>query len=233
MSDFLPEVIMDEAIQDSEEEDITDREVVKVDREVVKSAIVEGDIFVDKTREASTSEIVVIKEVIEEKTPPTPPPSPKKVKEVKTRKKRVMTEEHKAKLALAREKALAKRRENAARKKEIKQLHKEEEEQKFQQLKHRVRPNKTAKEEEVMESSGVIEEEVKKELKKTNKNYTQEDLDNAVLNGIMKYEVIRKDRKKKKQEVKELSKHEESVRQQVRQIINKPVEDYNYFDNCY
>lgn len=232
MSDFLPEVIMDEAIQDSEEENITDREVEKVDREVVKSAIVEGDIFVDKTREASTSQVVVIKEVIEEKTPPTPTPtepSPKKVKEVKTRKKRVMTEEHKAKLALAREKALAKRRENAARKKEIKELHKEEEEQKFQQLKHRVRPKK----EKVIESSGVIEEEVKKELKKTNKNYTQEDLDNAVLNGIMKYEVIRKDRKKKKQEQKELSKHEESVRQQVRQIINKPVEDYNFFDNCY
>lgn len=227
MADFLPEVIMDDAttsLSDSEDtiEEITD---IKVEE---KNVIQEEDIFVDKTPKKN----LVIKEVVEDETPP-PSPKVKQVKEVKTRKKRVMTEEHKAKLALAREKALAKRRENSARKKEIKQLHKEEEEQKYQQLKQRVRPNKTAKEEKVIESSGVIEEEVKKELKKTNKNYTQEDIDNAVLNGIMKYEVIRKDRKKKKQEQKELNHHEEKVRQQVRQIINKPVEDYNFFDNCY
>jgi len=223
MADFLPEVIMDDAttsLSDSEDtiEEITD---IKVEE---KNVIQEEDIFVDKTPKKN----LVIKEVVEDETPP-PSPKVKQVKEVKTRKKRVMTEEHKAKLALAREKALAKRRENSARKKEIKQLHKEEEEQKYQQLKQRVRP----KQEKVIESSGVIEEEVKKELKKTNKNYTQEDIDNAVLNGIMKYEVIRKDRKKKKQEQKELNHHEEKVRQQVRQIINKPVEDYNFFDNCY
>lgn len=227
MADFLPEVIMDDAttsLSDSEEtiEEITE---IKVEE---KNVIQEEDIFVDKTPKKN----LVIKEVVEDEPPATPPPSPK-AKQVKTRKKRVMTEEHKAKLALAREKALAKRRENAARKKEIKQLHKEEEEQKYQQLKQRVRTNKTAKQEKVIESSGVIEEEVKKELKKTNKNYTQEDLDNAVLNGIMKYEVIRKERKKKKQEQKELNNHEEKVRQQVRQIINKPVQDYNFFDNCY
>tara|TARA_R100000951_G_scaffold91602_1_gene79973 strand:- start:1574 stop:2239 length:666 start_codon:yes stop_codon:yes gene_type:complete len=221
MADFIPEIIMDDAISDSEDsiEETTDIKVVE------KSAIVEGDIFVDKTPKKN----LVIKEVAVVDTPATPPPSPK-AKQVKTRKKRVMTEEHKAKLSLAREKALAKRRENAARKKEIKLLHKEEEEQKFQQLKQRVRK---PKQEKIMESSGVIEEEVKKELKKTNKNYTQEDLDNAVLNGIMKYEVIRKDRKKKKQEAKEINNHEEKVRQQVRQIINKPIPDYNYFDNCY
>ena len=221
MADFLPEVIMDDAVSDSEEtiEEITD---IKVEE---KNVIQEEDIFVDKTPKKN----LVIKEVVEDETPKTPPPSPK-AKQVKTRKKRVMTEEHKAKLALAREKALAKRRENAARKKEIKQLHKEEEELKYQQLKQRVRK---PKQEKVIESSGVIEEEVKKELKKTNKNYTQEDLDNAVLNGIMKYEVIRKDRKKKKQEQNTLNNHEEKVRQQVRQIINKPVQDYNFFDNCY
>lgn len=225
MSDFIPEVIMDEnensgSDNESDKEETID-EITDI-KTPEKNKIQEEDIFVDKKKKLE------IKEVIEE-IPQTPRPAPKK-----ERKKRVMTEEHKQKLALAREKALAKRRENAARKKEIKQLEKEAEEQKYQELKEKVRPQK--KKEVIKETSGFIHEEekrVEKELKKVNKNYTQEDLDQAVLNGIMKYDSLRKERKKKKQEQKDLNKHEEQVKKKIQQVINQPVQDYNFFDNCY
>ena len=70
MSDFLPEVIMDDAttsLSDSESiEEITD---IKVEE---KNTIQEEDIFVNKDK-------LVIKEVVEEQPPPKP-------KEVKTKK---------------------------------------------------------------------------------------------------------------------------------------------------
>ncbi len=172
MSDFIPEVIMNEEPEEENDSDNgeTIDEITDIKTEE-KNKIQEDDIFVDKKKKLE------IKEVIEEV------PEPLKEPVKKPRKKRVMTEEHKQKLALAREKALAKRRENSARKKEIKALEKEAEEQKYQSLKEKVRPQKK---EVIKDTSGFLEEEAKRELKKVNKNYTQEDLDQAVLSGIMK-----------------------------------------------
>tara|TARA_R100000951_G_C2625645_1_gene175891 strand:+ start:496 stop:1200 length:705 start_codon:yes stop_codon:yes gene_type:complete len=234
MADFLPEVIVEEtnkqvALKESETESEDDYV------EEVQVKIQEDDIFT--TKEAVVSEA---KEIVEE---------PLKIKEVidkvdkpiKVKKKRVMSEDHKAKLAQAREKALATRRANAARKKEIKQLEKEEEEQKYNSLKNRVQKKvvvsepiqkETPQEEEdnikYIETKGVVRP-------KKERGYTKEELDDAVLTGIMKYDTLRKSRKKKKQEDQSVEAKERKVKEQIANAVNHSIAEdpYNFFDNCY
>ncbi len=69
-------------------------------------------------------------------------PEPEPVQSKPVKKKRVMTEEHKKKLALAREKALATRRKNAQLKKEEKQLKKQIKENELNELREKVKPKK-------------------------------------------------------------------------------------------
>ncbi len=221
MADFLPEVIETEPEALKENQESEEEEDDYVDEVQVK--IQEEDIFnKEEVKEEVVEEPLKIKEVIDK---PEKPEKPKKEK-----KKRVMTEEHKQKLALAREKALATRRANAARKKEIKQLQKEEEEQKYNQLKSRVRKEPA----EVKP----IKEEIKKETIKVEKEvqgYSKKELDDAVLSGIMKYDSLRKARKKKKQEEQSIEAKEERVKQHIAKAVNHSIQEdpYNFFDNCY
>ncbi len=221
MADFLPEVIETETEALKENQESEEEEDDYVDEVQVK--IQEEDIFnKEEVKEEVVEEPLKIKEVIDK---PEKPEKPKKEK-----KKRVMTEEHKQKLALAREKALATRRANAARKKEIKQLQKEEEEQKYNQLKSRVRKEPA----EVKP----IKEEIKKETIKVEKEvqgYSKKELDDAVLSGIMKYDSLRKARKKKKQEEQSIEAKEERVKQHIAKAVNHSIQEdpYNFFDNCY
>lgn len=140
---------------------------------------------------------------------------------VKQRKKRPpMTEEHKAKLKLAREKALATRRANAKEKKELKDLEKRAKQKKKDDLKKYVEGDEPKQEK-------VIEKHVTPEV----------DVEKAVLDGIMKYESIRKQRKKKKQEEMVVKNDEEKVKKQINHALQQNTPLYygqqGYFDNCF
>ena len=116
----------------------------------------------------------------------------KLTKKGKPRKKRPpMSEEHKAKLALAREKAMAARKKKAQERKENKALETEEKELLKKQKVKRV---KKLKEEVEDNDVGSKIDPPKKE-----QSFTKQDLEEAQLQAIMNYEKIRKSRKAEKQ----------------------------------
>ena len=179
-----------------------------------------------------------IKEVVEE-TQPSPPtkmtkaeifdiPSPKQdkpKKEKKERKKRPpMSEEHKEKLKKAREKALEIRRRNAKEKKEMKELEKRAKQKKKDNLKKFVEGETETDNEP---KTKIVEKVIKQDI----------DVEKAVLDGIMKYETIRKSRKKKKEEEKQLQREKEQLKKQINNAVQPQGAVYHgqhgYFDNCF
>jgi len=153
-------------------------------------------------------------------------PNVKLTKKGKPRKKRPpMTEEHKAKLALAREKAMEARKKKAQEKKETKALEMEEKEllkkqkvKRVKQLKEEVEDNKD------MSRIDIIKKE---------QTFTKKDLEEAQLQAIMNYEKIRKSRKAEKQERLKKEAEQEALKAQLRRAVAPPQQEYNPFQNCY
>ena len=148
-------------------------------------------------------------------------PNVKLTKKGKPRKKRPpMSEEHKAKLALAREKAMESRKKKAQEGKENKALETEEKELLKKQKVKRVNQ---------------LKEEVLEEPTKINKesSFSKKDLEDAQLQAIMNYEKIRKQRKEKKRIEQEKNKEEEMLKAQLRQAVAPPKQEYNPFSGCY
>jgi hypothetical protein len=136
-----------------------------------------------------------------------------------------MTEEHKAKLALAREKAMEARKKKAQEKKETKALEIEEKEllkkqkvKRVKQLKEEVEDNKD------MSRNDIIKKE---------QTFTKKDLEEAQLQAIMNYEKIRKSRKAEKQERLKKEAEQEALKAQLRRAVAPPQQEYNPFQNCY
>lgn len=169
-------------------------------------------------------------------------PKVKKVNEKKTKKKRVLSEEHKAKLALARQKALEVRRANSKQKKEMKELTKLKKQQELERLREETGTKKTTPKKVVdtpIASGSALEpsppsmvEQPKSQPVSIPKQpsqkigYSQEDLEKATLNAIMGYEKIRKKRKEvKKQEQKERV-EQEALKKQLREITTKQKPTY-------
>jgi len=152
-----------------------------------------------------------------------------KIVEKKTRKKRPpMSEEHKEKLRLAREKALETRRRNAQEKKEMKELEKKAKQKKKEELKKYVN-------DEPVEKPKPVEKEIIREVKEVS-SITKKDLEEAQLEAIMKYEAIRKQRKKEKQEKEREQKEKDKVKQQINNMVKPNKVFYGqqgYFDNCF
>jgi hypothetical protein len=136
---------------------------------------------------------------------------PKKKLTKSGRPRKPMTEEHKQKLALAREKANAKRKYLAdqrkkakAMEKETKELMKKKKEKEYHKLKKEV---EEPVDEETEESNPNFVYEKKESVHKPQVQYlglTKEDLDKSHLNAILKVEAMRKERKaekKKKQQI--------------------------------
>ena len=185
-----------------------------------------------------------VKEVSEVETPPEPidnifedPPS--LTKSGKPRKKRKpLTEEHKAKLAQARLKATAARRRKAAEKKELKEMEKKE--------KELLKKQKLKKLNELEKSLGETPSEIKVEKPVEEKSvaekpkpktpqslFSQADLDEAVFNGISAYEKVRKERKAKKKQEEAKAQEQEKVKQTLINAI-APKKVYNpYAGICY
>lgn len=147
------------------------------------------------------------------------------------KKKRVLTEEHKAKLALARVKAMETRKRNIAEKKELKELEKRAKEKKKRELKRYVEDE--TEQQEVKEKVPVVEKVIEKVVEKRPKSptITKKDLEDAQLEAIIKYEALRKERKKKKLEQQKIESEKEVVRQTIKKALTR--NDADYWNNCF
>jgi len=194
--DCLPDISMEEV------EEVLKEPVDNNIKEVIDDEDDNEDLMVElekpKLSQAQIFQTPIIKKVIEPK------------------KKRVLTEEHKAKLAVAREKALATRRANAAIKKETKDLEK------------KVKTNKLNKlRKEADEPIDDVEQEVPKPInpiQSMQSNISQKDLEAVALNAIIGHEKIRKARKQKKKEAEEVIYQQNLLKQQLSNVMNnKPI----------
>jgi hypothetical protein len=225
--DFLPEVKMDFIPSDDEsvhpeteesnpnmqyEDEEEKKEEIIVDP-VKKSDTINPEEIFSLNEEEKKNIQEQVKEVSFE-------PNVKLTKKGKPFKKRPpMSEAHKLKLKAAREKAMATRKAKAAVRKEDKLL-----EKKNQEL------LRTKKKKEVEK----LEKEVNNELptpKPSPEGYGV-DVEKAVLDGIAKYEVLRKQRKKEKQETLKKQKEDNEMKEKLRRAI-APSKPFNPYANCY
>ncbi len=156
---------------------------------------------------------------------------PVKEKPVKEKKKRKpMSEEHKQKLALAREKAMIVRKAKAEEKKKMKALDTEEKELLKTQKIKRVKKLK-----EDVDSDDVEVPKSKPSPSVGITTFTKKDLEDAQYEAIMKYDAVRKQRKKEKKEAEMV----ERDKQKMLNTIQKATGSYSYrdgsnrWDNCY
>ena len=229
--DYLPEVKMDFIPSDEdeneedninieiedfdEEKDISQEEIQKkqdqVEDIVPKAKSKREDMKVEDIFNMPNKDGVIIND-----------PNVKLTKKGKPRKPRPpMTEAHKEKLKLAREKAMASRKAKAEERKVAKQLDNEEKELLKKQKAKRVQKLKEE-----------IEEDTPPKETKKSVLFSKEDLEEAQLQAIMNYEKIRKSRKAEKQERLKKEKQEEAIKNQIRRAV-APPQEYNPFSGCY
>ena len=187
-------------------DDVDDQEQMAVEPEVIKQ-----DIIFDTE---------------ETKAPP------KLTKNGKVRKP--MSQEHKEKLKIAREKGAVVRKQKQLEREEErsfaneeKELLKKKKKKDFEKLKMEV--------EEPIESNDK-EQATTNKVKNNQKTFTQKDLEDASLDAIIKYETIRKERKKKKQEEQLIKNQREEIKNKLQnnQPIQRKYRDgSNRYDFCY
>tara|TARA_R100000805_G_C3581873_1_gene85480 strand:+ start:140 stop:868 length:729 start_codon:yes stop_codon:yes gene_type:complete len=211
----------DEIVEDDEPlvPEITTREKIKQD-----------DMFVNEIKKETKNVKVKIEDkpkvnvvkpvVVEDK--PLETPQVKPVKPVK--KKRVMSEAQKQKLAEARKKALEVRKAKAQQRKAEKDLIQQEKE-----LTKKVRQKKVEKMKDEI-ANGVVDNVVETKQVSNTTMFTKEDLDKAVLNGIAGYEKIRKAQKKEKKEAQA----EEERKKKIFNTISKAVDpELDMWGHCF
>lgn len=227
---FEPEV------SDAVEEDITllagareDLDMPMDMPEVIEhEEIVENDIFDLKMKE-QIEEPVIVDEPEPLPTPkPKPLPKPQTKQTKKTKTGRKLSDEHRAKLALAREKALATRRKNAEERKKMKEIEKQTKE---------LKKKKAQKDLKQLEDE-VINDKPQTIMKDTSypaSMITRKDLEEAQLDAIMKYEAIRKARKEEKKKKKMIDDQKKELQKKIQgygardnngRLLNK-------WDRCY
>jgi hypothetical protein len=157
---------------------------------------------------------------------PADEPEAKPTKVKKPRKP--MSEDHKEKLALAREKAMLSRKAKAIERKKMKELENEEKELLKTQKVKRVQKLK----EEVND-----EKPVETTVPTKTTGLTRKDLEEAQLEAIMKYEAIRKQRKEEKKQAKIIEEGKAKMLNQINRATGGVSYRYrdgsNRFDNCF
>ncbi len=241
--DFLPQVKMDFIPSDDEseveekiddvvddfdaEKDITQTEGSQGQEEIVEQVV---EKIVPKAK--SKREDMKVEEIFNMPNNVVVNTNVKLTKKGVPRKKRPpMTEEHKQKLALAREKAMASRKKKAQDKKDAKALEKQEKELLKKQKVKRVQQLK-----EEVEDDIDIYDKTTKPIKQTIKEqiFSKKDLEDAQLQAIMNYEKIRKSRKAEKKIKQEKEREQEALKAQLRRAVAPPQQEYtNPFQNCY
>jgi len=217
---FEPEIIDEPLPEDTVSE--VEGLPIEVPEVIEREQIVENDIFDLKLQDDKQKEIIINEE------PPTPKPQAKQT-QAKQKEKRRLSDEHRAKLALAREKALETRRRNAEEKKKMKEI-----ETKTKELKKK----KAVKDLEQLEDEVVNADKSQPVISTTvqqNVMFTKKDLEDAQLQAIMNYETIRKARKEEK-------KKQQMIEQQKKDL-QKKIQGYgardangrliNRWDACY
>lgn len=239
MAQFLPEVKMDFIPSDDED---PEEEGVSLQVNDVEESNIEENIIPEVKKKSEDMNVNDIFNMPDNTSPINASRSsteakPNLTKKGKPRKKRPpMSEEHKAKLKVARDKALAVRRKNAAEKKELKDLQKEEKDLiKKNQIKKVNKLKKEVGEEEEPPTPEPFKEPVKREASYPTSTITKKDLEDAQLEAIIKYETIRKQRKKEKQERMKHENEQKMVRETLMRAV-APQKNYktnNPFGNCY
>jgi hypothetical protein len=213
-----PPIPQQETILIDEEGEISDEDVMPdvKPREIID----QKEIFVNKKVKININD---------EEIPLTIQPVKKEKK-----KRKPMTEEHKKKLALARDKANATRKANALRRKADKDLDNEE-----------IELTKKIKQKRVQKMKQMVEDKptptrpqpiARPTLKPTPApapmGFSQDDLNKAVIEGIAGYEIMRKERKEVKKKKNEIDQH----KQKVFNTINKAVSgnpELDQWSNCF
>jgi hypothetical protein len=223
---FAPEEVIDEDsdiistdINGEAEEELS--LPVSMPEVIERKEIVENDIFDNINPSLNgLNEDLIINEIHDE-----PPPAPKPRK--KTGRK--LSEEHAAKLALAREKALATRRKNAEEKKRMKEI-----ENKTKELKKK----KAVKELEELKDEVDNDKPVKSTPSVNQQSvnmFSKKDLEDAQLEAIIKYETIRKARKEEKKKQQMIDQQKEQLKQKIAGYGAKDTNGrlINRWDRCY
>ena len=212
---LIPDEIEEQILEDEPNRlkvpDIAKREIVTEDVFDMPSLAVMPDeireeIDIDMAEQGTTleKENKIQKEVIKSARPKK---EPKLKKNGQPRKP--MSEDHKRKLALAREKAAEgrerakkKREEEKARALEEKELMKKKKEKDFQKLKK-----------EVEEDEPPMKVEVQPPQRG---GYTKEDMEQATFNAIAQYEILRKQRKEQKKKAEAIEREKQEVIHKLR-----------------
>ncbi len=158
----------------------------------------------------------------------------------KPRKKRVMTEEHKAKLALARQKGMETRKKNAELRRQAKEqkLKEKEDNREEKEIIKAVRRKRIAKlkkeldsdEDEPIEKSKPKKEPEPKIVEKIiERGYTQDDMTAAINSALEKQEQTRKARKVIKKKELEEKQHQE----RVFKTVSRSVDPNDVWANCF
>ena len=235
---FLPEVKMDFIPSDNEDDNASEVEEnieVNVDDFDEEKDVTQEEINEDKVskvvpkakskrEDMNVNDIFNMPEGIKVNDVIINDPNVKLTKKGKPRKPRPpMSEAHKEKLKLAREKAMASRKKKAQERKESKELEKQEKELLKKQKVKRVQKLKEEVEEDIP-----LKEVVKEQ------SFTKKDLEEAQLQAIMNYEKIRKSRKAEKQIRQKKEAEEEAIKNQLRRAVAPPQPEYNNpFSGCY
>ena len=233
---FLPEVKMDFIPSDNEdenednvEENVEDFDEEKdVSQEEIQESKIEKIVPKAKSKreDMDVNDIFNMPEGIKVNDVIINDPNVKLTKKGKPRKPRPpMSEAHKEKLKLAREKAMASRKAKAQERKDSKALEKEEKELLKKQKVKRVQKLKEEVEEDIpfkkeSEFVGVT-------------TFTKKDLEEAQFQAIINYEKIRKSRKAEKQERQKKEAEQEAIKNQLRRAVAPPQQEYNPFNGCY
>ena len=203
-------------------------ELIKIEE---KEEIISKDIFDDMPDNIAVIPDEIKEVLMEEGIPLTLKVPEKPLKPLKEKKKRKpMSEEHKQKLALARDKAMIVRKAKAEEKKKMKALDTEEKELLKTQKIKRV---KKLKEDVDSDDSEVQKSKPSPSVGIT--TFTKKDLEDAQYDAIMKYDAVRKQRKKEKKEAEMI----ERDKQKMLNTIQKATGSYSYrdgsnrWDNCY
>lgn len=232
MTDYLADVVMpEEPVEDEPEEpeeqllpdvagqqlnDPEDTELELSDEEEEEEVIVEPI----KKEKISQEEIFAPKVL--------PVVKPKQVR----KKGRVMTQKQLDALAKAREKGIETRRRNAAEKKKMKELEKEEKRLLKEQKVNKFNKLKKAVEEDVDEAEPPPAA-VKVVEKIVPTGYSQEQLDaavsEAVERSVNRVEVLRKERKAVKKKVQAKEQHDAKVFKEINSALKKP----DVWDSCF
>jgi len=230
MTDYLADVVMPEQPVEEPVEEPIDEPVDEPseDKELELEEEEEEEVITEpvKKEKISQEEIFAPPKVL-------PVADPQKPKQ--TRKKgRVMSEKQLQALAAAREKGIETRRRNAAEKKKMKELEKEEKRLLKEQKVNKFNKLKKAVEEDIDEdepptpSVKVVEKE-----RIVEKGYSQEQLDAAVLEAVERsvnrVEVLRKERKAVKKQAQAKEQHDAKVFKEINSALKKP----DVWDSCF